>query len=78
MSISLVWESFLGVQDQDPSKTWTKNMVFEKFPVVGGWWVFLVLYRVSQKKVLLRNIVQFQEFEQSNYQYFEVMSTSIP
>ena len=51
-------------------------MVFEKFPVVGGWWAFLLLYMVSQKKVLLRNIVQFQEFEQSNYQYFEVILIS--
>ena len=52
LSRGLVQESCFSIRAiyQDPSKTWTKNMVFEKFPVVGGWWVFLVLYRVSQKK----------------------------
>ena len=38
---------------QDPSKTWTKNMVFEKFLVVGGGWVGVSVI-IASALVLLR------------------------
>ena len=39
---------------QDPSKTWTKNIVFEKFLVVVGGWVVSVSGIIASALVLLR------------------------
>ena len=45
----------IRVMSQDPSKTQTKNMVFEKFGVVvGGGWVVGVSVIIASALVLLR------------------------
>ena len=50
-----MFQSFsIRVMYQDPSKTWTKNIVFEKFLVVVGGWVVSVSGIIASALVLLR------------------------